>query len=98
MVIKLNLNTILDNFQEFIEAPNGIRRFNELILDLAVSGRLNLGSTQPIDDKTGLPVNWEIKSFAEITNFTIGKTPPTKDSSYWGSSDSIMWVSIADIQ
>lgn len=98
MVIKVNLNTILDNFQEFIEAPNGIRRFNDLILDLAVSGRLNLGSTQPIDDKTGLPVNWEIKTFTEIASFTIGKTPPTKDSSYWGSSDSIMWVSIADIQ
>lgn len=93
----MNMNPILNNFEEFIEAPNGIKRFNDLILELAVSGNLHLGTTRPRDHEAGLPDSWTLKTFAEIAKFNIGKTPPTRDSKYWGSSDSIMWVSIADM-
>jgi type I restriction enzyme S subunit len=89
---------VFNNFQEIIQSPNGIKRFNDLVLELAVSGNLRLKSNQIIDLETGLPNNWSTKSFSEIASFTIGKTPPTKDSSYWADSDSIMWVSIADMR
>jgi type I restriction enzyme S subunit len=97
LVIEVNQDIVFNNFQEIIEAPNGIKRFNDLVLELAVSGKLRLKSNQIIDPDTGLPNNWCIKSFSEIASFTMGKTPPTKDSSYWADSDSIMWVSIADM-
>jgi restriction endonuclease S subunit len=91
-------DVVFHNFREIIEAPNGIKRFNVLVLELAVTGNLRLKSNQIIDLETGFPNNWSIKSFSEIASFTIGKTPPTKDSSYWTNSDSIMWVSIADMR
>jgi len=98
LVIELKPDIIFNNFEEIIGAPNGIKRFNKLVLELAVSGKLRLNSDQVIDPETGLPNDWCIKSFSEVANFTIGKTPPTKDSSYWADSDSIMWVSIADMR
>ena len=91
-------DVVFHNFREIIEVPNGIKRFNDLVLKLAVTGNLQLKSKQSLDNETGLPKNWSIKSFSEIASFTIGKTPPTKDSSYWANSDSIMWVSIADMR
>lgn len=49
------------------------------------------------DDETlfSIPKNWQWARFGEIVDFSIGKTPPRAEASYWG--DDIPWVSIADM-
>ncbi|CEQ05990.1 restriction endonuclease S subunit [[Clostridium] sordellii] len=52
-----------------------------------------------VDSELGMiPKGWEVKSIDELTNVTIGKTPPRKESQ-WFSLDSkdINWVSIKDL-
>jgi type I restriction enzyme S subunit len=89
---------LLEHFNDFIESPNGVDRLREIILELAVSGNLSQESNEILNSETSLPSSWSLKPFSEIARYTIGKTPPTKDSSYWSNDKHIMWVSIADIQ
>ena len=49
--------------------------------------------TQPFE----LPADWRWVVLAEIAEFSIGKTPPRGDSSYWYPEDH-SWVSIADMK
>lgn len=48
-----------------------------------------------------IPSHWRWVKLAEITNFEIGRTPTTSNSSYWNGSDaeieSYPWVSIKDM-
>ena len=48
------------------------------------------------DDKLfTIPDTWEWVKFGEVVDFSMGKTPPRADASYWG--EDIPWVSIADM-
>ncbi len=51
------------------------------------------GKAQPFE----LPGHWRWVVLAEITQFSIGKTPPRGNSSYWYPEDH-SWVSIADMK
>lgn len=74
------------------------------ILDEAIHGRLveNDSSLEPIDVQSinndipfEVPNNWKWAKLSDVSEFNVGKTPPTKNSIYWG--DEIDWVSIADM-
>ena len=74
------------------------------ILDEAIHGRLveNDSSLKPIDVQQvyddipfEVPNNWKWAKLSDVSEFNVGKTPPTKNSIYWG--DEIDWVSIADM-
>ena len=44
-----------------------------------------------------LPDSWTWVRLRQIVNFTMGKTPPTRDVSYWSDESGHPWVSIADM-
>jgi type I restriction enzyme S subunit len=87
----------------------GIQKMRELILELAVQGRLtsnNLNEKpsieEPIEIQKEIPFklhkNWRWTSLPDIAKYKVGKTPSTKNSSYWtGSYNGYNWVSIADL-
>jgi len=87
----------------------GIQKMRELILELAVQGRLasnNLNEKSSIEESMEihkeipfkLPKNWKWVCLPDITKYKVGKTPSTKNSSYWtGSNNGYSWVSIADL-
>jgi type I restriction enzyme S subunit len=54
---------------------------------------LNVEKAQPFE----LPAHWRWVVLAEVAEFSIGKTPPRGDSSYWYPEDH-SWVSIADMK
>ena len=43
-----------------------------------------------------IPESWEWVRFSNIVNFSMGKTPPRKETEYWDNSI-FPWVSIADM-
>ncbi len=46
-----------------------------------------------------LPDSWYIVPFSSLVTYTVGKTPPRADVSFWdNSATSVPWVSIADMQ
>jgi type I restriction enzyme S subunit len=87
----------------------GIQKMRELILELAVQGRLtsnNLNEKPSIEElmeiQKEIPFklhkNWRWTSLPDIAKYKVGKTPSTKNSSYWtGSNNGYNWVSIADL-
>ena len=99
----MNTQTLLENFSTLADAPGGIPRLRELILDLAVRGQL-IPHTGEQDTEVSchgqpfpIPDTWSWKAFSELVEFKVGKTPPTKDPSFWGNESSTMWVSIGDM-
>ena len=111
-------------FDTISEAPGGIDRLRELVLQLAVRGRLvpqnpndepatalleriladkklkperRLIPVNEVDVPWRLPSSWIWVRLRQIVNFTIGKTPPTRDTSYWSEESGHSWVSIADM-
>ena len=54
---------------------------------------LDVEKAQPFE----LPAHWRWVVLAEVAEFSIGKTPPRGDSSYWYPEDH-SWVSIADMK
>jgi type I restriction enzyme S subunit len=112
----------LEKFDEIAEAPDAVAKMRELVLRLAVQGRLAepANDDEPVEhflrriwadnssrrvevsaaEKTQpfeLPTHWRWVVLAEIAEFTIGKTPPRGDASYWYPED-YNWVSIADMK
>ena len=87
----------------------GIQKLRQLILNHAFQGTLipSNSDENPSIEKTNvtqeqmpfkLPQNWRWVYLPEIANYNIGKTPSTKNSSYWSSSENgCNWVSIADL-
>lgn len=94
--------SILSAYDDLIE--NNLKRI-KLLEELAqrtyeewfVKFRIN-DEPLPIDEKTGLPVGWEIKRADELFNIKIGKTPP-RDQEEWfcKSGEGVKWASIKDI-
>lgn len=110
----------------------GIKKLRELILELAVRGKLvpqdpndepasvlleriaaekaelvkqgKIKKQKPLPEISEeekpfeLPEGWEWVRLPEITHYQVGKTPSTKNSSFWGSHENgIPWVSISDL-
>lgn len=44
-----------------------------------------------------IPANWTWVSFSDVADFSVGRTPPTKEPTFWEGSNSISWVSITDL-
>jgi restriction endonuclease S subunit len=94
----MDAHTLLGNFEILAEAPGGINRLRELILQLATNGKLLNSSARKTNPATGLPETWMLEPFNEVAQFAMGKTPPTKNPDFWGGVNSTMWVSIGDMQ
>lgn len=110
----------------------GIKKLRELILELAVRGKLvpqdpndepasellkriaadkaelvkqgkikkqkQLPELSEDEKPFELPEGWEWCRLPDISNYQVGKTPPSKDNSYWDiNGTGIPWVSIADL-
>jgi len=122
---------LFKNFELLADAPNCIQKLRELILQLAVQGKLvpqdpndepasvllekikawknrlieeskiNRSSRIPPIDPGEvpyeLPKKWAWARFGEVTEFEVGKTPATKEESYW-TMGSHSWVSISDMK
>ena len=118
----MKLGIFFEKFDLFADAPDAVEKMRELILQLAVQGRLvdSADDDEPVEnflrrmwaDKSGnrveltdaekaqpfeLPAHWRWVVLAEVAEFSIGKTPPRADSSYWNPEDH-SWVSIADMK
>jgi type I restriction enzyme S subunit len=89
---------IEENWKVMAGTPESLESLRVLILTLAVSGKLSRQLRTTNESNSLLPIDWGLKEFSEVANFSIGKTPPTKETKYWGGEDSIMWVSIGDMQ
>lgn len=55
-----------------------------------------LSPVEKKDQPFALPATWQWVRLSEIIDFSIGKTPPTKQTVYW-ENDGIPWVSISDM-
>ncbi|EOW6409888.1 restriction endonuclease subunit S [Cronobacter sakazakii] len=110
----------------------GIKKLRELILELAVRGKLvpqdpndepasellkriaaekaelvkqgKIKKQKPLPEireeekPFELPSGWEWCRLPSVSHYLVGKTPPTKDTSYWDTEQSgTPWVSIADL-
>jgi len=120
----MDAQTFLDNFATVADAPGGVQRLRELVLDLAVSGRLiaqdfsdepaeqlltsiskarlvaesNLTEPVSVDDQPwNVPDSWRWARLKEVSDFAAGRTPPTKDATYWSPGGGHAWVSIGDM-
>ena len=72
----------LDNFEIIAESPGGIDRLRNLILNLAVQGRLNEGASLRELSSDGLPSHWtrgQLENFADYIQ--RGKGPKYVDRS-----------------
>ena len=50
----------------------------------------------PLDTPFDIPESWEWIRFKDLVDYSMGKTPPRKETEYW-SNGTIPWVSIADL-
>lgn len=99
---------LLAAFETLADAPDGVERLRELVLQMAVRGKLvpqnpAEGSFPPselplpLDEAPfSLPEQWAWRRLPEVAAYSVGKTPPTKESRFWGLNQ-IPWVSIADM-
>ena len=105
------MNMLLEAFDRLAETPNAVARLRELVLQLAVQGRLvpqdpaDLVEPQPartpwIKDESmelySIPATWQWRTLSQIADFNLGRTPPTKEHRFW-DNDGIPWVSISDM-
>ena len=50
----------------------------------------------PLDTPFDHPESWEWIRFKDLVDYSMGKTPPRKETEYW-SDATLPWVSIADL-
>lgn len=53
---------------------------------------------EPIDEPYALPEYWTWFRLPDVTCYKAGKTPSTKNSSYWTSDSKNKWMSISDLE
>jgi len=47
---------------------------------------------------SGVPAEWPVRAFAEIADYSVGRTPARAKPEYWdGSGDVVPWVTISDV-
>jgi type I restriction enzyme S subunit len=104
--------TFLAQFRHIADSPNGVQKLRELILDLAVRGKLVpqdpndepakeflktiTGKEETASLDGKYPQGWTECRLSDLVPFQIGRTPKTKDSRYWDNG-CFPWVSIADL-
>jgi len=104
--------TLLKAFEVLAESPDGVRRLRELVLQLAVRGKLVrqdladepaatlLGTGVKLvkdeDVPFALPAGWAWTSLELVGETRGGGTPSKQNHSYWGGS--IPWVSPKDMK
>jgi len=71
------------------EASNGISALRELILELAIQGRLL--------KREVVEPSWQMLKLPDVAAYRIGKTPPSKEARHWDDAG-IPWVSISDME
>ena len=49
-----------------------------------------------VDTPFDIPDSWEWVRFKDLVDYSMGKTPPQKETEYW-SDATLPWVSIADL-
>lgn len=101
---------LLDAFDVLAEAPNGIARLRELVLQLAVRGKLvpQDPSDEPAHAWLGkrelllaqptfeIPAGWAWSSIEALGELRGGGTPSKSRSAFWGGD--IPWVSPKDMK
>ena len=50
----------------------------------------------PLDTPFDIPESWEWIRFKDLVDYSMGKTPPRKETEYW-SNGTLPWVSISDL-
>ncbi|WP_193466506.1 restriction endonuclease subunit S [Roseateles puraquae] len=82
-------------FGHIAAAPNEISMLRELILKLAVQGRLT-GPESRANSAGHLQSGWRFLKLPDAATYRIGKTPPSKEARHWDAAG-IPWVSISDM-
>jgi type I restriction enzyme S subunit len=78
----MDSKTFFDNFQTIANAPGGISRLRELILDLAIRGRLIPEHNSTSRDESGFPTKWISETLEEAAEYVQrGKGPKYADKS-----------------
>jgi type I restriction enzyme S subunit len=86
---------VAEHFAHVSSAPNGISMLRELILKLAVQGRLT-GSEFRSASGGHFQSGWRFLRLPDAATYRIGKTPPSKEARHWDAAG-IPWVSISDM-
>lgn len=99
---------LLAAFDLLADAPDGVKRLRELVLNLAMRGNLvpqnpkeervapSARPLSPSEVPFALPESWNWLRLPEIADYAVGKTPATKEPRFWGAQE-IPWVSIGDM-
>lgn len=69
--------------------------FNDSISDNIPYEKIG-DEVRPIEVPFDIPDSWEWVRFVNLVNYSMGKTPPRKESEYW-DKPVFRWVSIADM-
>jgi len=78
----MNADTLLKNFEILAEAPGGIDRLREIVLSLAVHGRLLSEWNRKFDTDNELPSEWKLQRLDEVCSYIQrGKGPKYVDRS-----------------
>lgn len=101
----MKLELLVDNLDAIVNSETGVQDLKNLVIKLALHGylsaeNLNGDGFPSIEDSTkyDLPKGWKWVKFGDIASFSVGRTPPTKDPSFWGGKNDIPWISIADMK
>ena len=81
---------LLSHFDTIATAPGGVARLRELVLQLAVQGKL-----VPQDARDGGTTNWEMRSLGTLGIWGTGGTPSSKTTEYYDGG--ITWLKIGDL-
>ena len=103
----------VESFAVLAEAPGGVKRLRELVLELAMRGTLvaqwddeapvKIGKADefaidPADAPFDIPLSWAWALLTRLARLDIGRTPPTKSAAHWAEgNDGHPWVSIGDM-
>jgi type I restriction enzyme S subunit len=78
----MKADTLLDNFEVLADAPGGIDRLREIVLLLAVQGRLLSDWNGKFDTENELPSGWKLQRLDEVCSYIQrGKGPKYVDKS-----------------
>jgi type I restriction enzyme, S subunit len=93
---------LLKLFDRVADAPDAVPRLKQLVLNLAVRGRLSthqLSAAAELHQAGGnrpLPKSWRVANLAEIASIRMGKTPPRNEPAYWNTGE-FAWAAISDL-
>ena len=88
----MKLQTFFDKFELFADAPDAVRKMRELVLELAVQGKLvaqdanddSVAEHSERDTHFDIPATWHWQALGTIGVCRTGRTPPTDDLSNYG--------------